>query len=152
MLSMAGCSTSPGRSLFVTKCGVTLMGDVWPDEWTPEELQANEDRLIERFATHVTDKRFKTACERLEATTLWVRPDPHWIDELGRDVWGLTSCAARRIQVGRSLVPVLSTMGHEYAHIIQNCEAYPPVDKKEDPAHANWVRDRIYFAAGAGSL
>jgi hypothetical protein len=105
-----------------------------------------------RFAAHVTDKRFKDACDRMPGTSLFIRPEVHWIDELGRDVWGLTSCTIRRIQVGRALVPPLSTMGHEYAHIIQNCEAYPPMDKKQDPAHANWVRDRIHFAAGAGSL
>lgn len=146
----AGCSKSdPGRSLFVTKCGVTLKGDVWPDGWNADEFQANEDRLVERFAS-VKDYRFKTACERMDSTTLWVQPEYWWVDEVGRKVTGLTSCTRRQIQVGWMYDVRLTSMGHEYAHVVQNCEPPAPIDRGEDASHANWRRDGIYFAAGVG--
>lgn len=146
---LAGCSmTGPGQVLCTTRCGVRLTGAEMPSGWTCDSLQANEDRFMRCFERDVKDARFKSACARMTGTEMKVKADYAWRDEYGRDVIGLTKCSIRTMWVGWLPSPELTSMGHEYAHIVQDCMPPDPrIDRGEDRAHGDWRRDGIYFAA-----
>jgi hypothetical protein len=145
-LSLMSCSGS--REICKTKCGVSFYGQIKTQDTigdnTCAELQRIEDLTMSVYSDIVTDPRFnvKNMCQSLNGYSLWTNPESHWIDGWNRDIAGMTECDTKIIEINNSPFN-LSSIHHEFAHVIQNCEAVLPITDGEDIDHADWTRDFI---------
>jgi hypothetical protein len=148
----------------VTKCGVALVGWISTPSQMPEplrpgykqdgfkEFQQAETDAIE-LLSHSSDPRMQNACQKLQGTLVYINAKDTWYTHDGRHVSGLTNCGAWEYGVP-SVVEVgnvrftQSSLAHEFAHVLQKCQAIPPVDSElgEDDDHAGWHRTGIYAA------
>lgn len=150
-LSITGCQPKPVPIACRTTCGLELVGEVPPltdlypgaRGWSCDEFQLAEDVTISAFERMVdtnADPRFLNSCGALSGVEVQVRPMNTWVDpanpDAGADVAGWDFCDQGFIQVNDA-PPMESSLPHELAHAIQNCNATAPV-RKSDPDHSNW--------------
>jgi hypothetical protein len=76
---------------------------------------------------------------------MYIIEAPNWIDDIGRDVVGLTDCAGLKITIGND-EPLRSSYTHETAHAVQRCLGLGPYNGVEMDGHENWERDGVYKA------
>jgi hypothetical protein len=141
-LLFAGCAT-----YCKSRCGMALTR---PGECAPFQAQ-------EQAALAIYDQRkifpYRTACAALDGYKVEIRTDvedagvnePTFDDEMDRDVAGVTSCWAKRIQV--TPTPWHSqrnALSHEMVHAIQGCPTGP-----HGESHYGWYDAGIVDAIDA---
>lgn len=135
-----------------TPCGMVLDG--YLDGWlTAEDLRVAETELMGALPSVSTDPRIsdpKVSCEWLDGLRVIPWNSTHWVDQWGRDVWGL-AYPNRNLLTQQHLPGGVIDVGkpttgnnwrktsliHEILHILQGSIPAAPCAPNDDP-HCGW--------------
>ncbi len=130
-----------------TSHGMRVLKPV-PAGWC-EAVDAAEDRIVAVFVQWVTpyDHRFAAAGDLIAGWDIHVQPDRAWTLPLTHSalhvssVMGVTYCSTFEVYVGNDM-PGAGALGHELAHVVQNCTPMPPFASEDKTSqeyyHSNW--------------
>lgn len=141
LLTVAGCAASSNCK---TKCG--LSAATLPSSWDCEALQGQENAALWAYKQTSKDPRLKV-CGNLQGFHIEARNEHSWPQGYKPDggvqkVNGLTYCNSGTVIIGNDK-PIDSSLVHELAHVMQNCNPRPPFDES-DYYHSNWDEDGIW--------
>lgn len=144
-LLFAGCG--PGLpAIYTTACGMVFNGmtdgSPVPLYWSALAIQGIEDATVKEFQEVTGDARFQYTCQRLNGVHLFVYPQASY-QSGGISVDGTTHCefSGANIIIGNNGYPRKSSLPHEIAHAVQDCDL-------GRPWHEGWNENGIFSAIG----